>query len=340
MTTLQPAAARCRAVAAVVAGLLLSQAAIAQEVPRASRLTAAVRQGWIRFELSSGRVALKVVSRIGPLPGPISDAPRERLAIGRAMGGDATLDYDLATVEQEITIRFTSANRMEIRRVPQGDSKITPVEFDQPATGPVTLKVGAKDVREYRAASLWHLVLAEPAECRQSLVPLLNLLQPNWDLDKSGEEIRAVLLRMAEGASPADHKQWAEWVRQLGDDQFAKREAADQQLREAGRGVVSYLQQLDTTRLDVEQRFRIRRMVNALTTANGDDSPEQVASWLIGDASVWLAMLSSPEESTRKTAARQLGALRGGPITFDPAADAATRKKQIEALRPRIEGKG
>jgi hypothetical protein len=318
--------------AAVVAGILMGQSAGAQELPRADLLANAVRQGWIRFELSSGRVVLKAVRQIGTLPGRMSGTRQERLTIGRAVA-DATIDYDLTTLEEQISIRFSSASRMEIRRVPRGNSKITPVEFDQPATGLVRLKVGAKDVREYRAADLWHLVLAEPDECRQSLLPLLNLLQPNWDLVKTGDEVRAVLLRMAEGGKNPDQKRWAQWVQQLGDDQFAKREAADRQLREAGRVIVSYLQQLDSGRLDVEQRFRVRRIVNALTAASGNDSPEQVASWLFADPAVWLAMLSSPEESTRKTTARQLEAIRGGPVAFDPAADPETRKKQIEALK-------
>ena len=169
---------------------------------------------------------------------------------------------------------------MEIRRVPRGNPSSCRCEFIQPATGPVSLKVGSQDVREYRAASLWHLCVAEPAECRQSLLPLLNLLQPNWDLVKTGDEVRAVLLRMADGGNRPDQKRWAQWVRQLGDNQFSKREAADRQLREAGRAVVVYLQQLDPSRLDAEQRFRIRRIINALTAASGDDSPEQVASWL------------------------------------------------------------
>jgi hypothetical protein len=335
MGSLEKTAARRGGMAAVVAGILLGQPAIAQEVPQVTRLTAAVRQGWIRFELSSGRVVLKVVRQMGPLPGPISGTRRERLTIGPP-GVDATIDYDLTTLEEALSIRFSAGSRMEIRRVPRADSKITPVEFDQPATGPVILRVGAKDMREYRGASLWHLVLAEPVECRQWLLPLLNLLQPNWDLVKTGDEVRSVLLRMAEGGTRPDQKQWAQWVQQLGDDQFAKREAADRQLREAGRVVVSYLQQIEPGRLDAEQRFRIRRIINALTAASGDDSPEQVASSLFADPAVWLAMLSSPEESTRKTAARQLGAIRGGPVAFDPAADAETRKKQIEALQ----GKG
>ena len=324
--------------AAVAAAMIFGPSAVGQDLPRSTLLSNMVRQPWLRFEVSSGHVVLKVNRGIQTSSSTGSGTRKERLTI-RAAGADPALDYDLTTPDEEITIRFAAANRCEIRRTPKANLKVVAVEFIQPGTGPISLKIGQQDAREYRATTLWHLVLAEPTVCRESLLPLLGMLQPNWDLGKTADEIRAALLRMADAGNRPDHKQWAEWVKQLGDDQFSKREAADRQLREAGRTVVTYLRQLDPSRLDAEQQFRIRRIINALTASRGDDSPEQVASWLLGDPAVWLAILASEEESARKTAARQLGALLGGPIAFDPAADAGTRKKQIEALRGRIKDK-
>ena len=331
-------AARYAAIAAVLAWTILAQSAPGQELPRTMLLAKAVREFGVRFELTYGRVSLKVMRSIQTSTSSTSGPRRERFAI-RAVGGDSSMEYELTTAEQQISIRFSGANQLEIRRSPAGDLKLVAVEFNQPATGPVSLKIGQQGARELRAASLWHLLLAEPAECRQSLVPLLNLLQPKWELEKTRDEIRAILLRMAKSGSLPDQKRWAEWVQQLGDNRFAKREAADRQLREAGRAAVAYLQQLDPSRLDAEQQYRVRRIIQALTAGSGDDAPEQIASWLFGDASVWLAMLSGDEEPARKTAARQLGTLLGKPIQFDPAADAPTRKKQIEALRAGISGK-
>jgi hypothetical protein len=318
--------------------MMLAPSAPGQELPRTVLLANAVRQFGVHFELTYGRVWLKAMRSIQTSTSSTSGTRRERFAV-RAVGSDVSMDYELATAEQQILIRFTGANQLEIRRTPAGDSKVVAVDFNQPATGPVSLKIGRQGAGEFRAPSLWHLLLAEPAECRQSLVPLLRLLQPKWDLEKSRDEVRAILLRMAEGGSLPDQTRWAEWVKQLGDDRFAKREAADRQLREAGRAVVAYLQRLDPGRLDAEQQYRVRRIIQALTAGSGDDSPEQVASWLFGDASVWLAILSSDDQPARTTAARQLGLLLGKPIQFDPAADGPTRKKQIEALRAGLPGK-
>jgi len=337
MTASRRTAACCTAIA-VLAGMILGQSALGQELPRTVLLANAVRQYWVRFELTYGRVSLKAMRPIPTSTNSTSGTRRERFAI-RVAGGDPSMEYELTTPEQQVSIRFTSANQLEIRRSPVGDSKLVPVEFNQPATGPVSLKIGQQGARELRAASLWHLLLAEPAECRQSLVPLLDLLQPKWELEKTRDGVRATLLRMAGSGTLPDQTRWAEWVQQLGDNRFAKREAADRQLREAGRAAVAYLQQLDLSRLDAEQQYRVRRIIQAVTAGSADDSPDQIASWLFGDASVWLAMLSSDEEPARKTAARQLGTLLGKPIAFDPAADAPTRKKQIEALRAALPGK-
>ena len=107
-------------------------------------------------------------------------------------------------------------------------------------------------------------------------------------------------------------------------------------LRAANPAVLSYLQQVDFSRLDAEQQMRVKRIIDALSDRFGDDTPEQVATWLAGDASVWISLLTRSEPATRRQAAQQLVAMLGGPITVDPEADPATQKTQIEQLRLRI----
>jgi hypothetical protein len=75
-----------------------------------------------------------------------------------------------------------------------------------------------------------------------------------------------------------------------------------------------------------------------LSWQSGEDTADGVAAQLIADPDVWLVLLSRPEESTRRLAARQLAAILDQPIRFDPAADAPTRKAQLEQLRARIHG--
>ena len=213
------------------------------------------------------------------------------------------------------------------------------MEFYQPLQAKTVLKVGPEGKQQiYSAADLWHLFLAYPAETKQYLVPLLELLHPNWKLSESAASLEIELLRRAGNNETADRKHWAALVEQLGDESFAKRQAADRAIRAADPAVLNYLQQLDFSRLDAEQQFRVRRIIEALSERLGDDSPEQVASWLAGDPSIWLILLGRSEAATRRQAARQLAAMLGGPIPVDPEADPSTQKTQMEQLRLRIEG--
>ncbi len=102
--------------------------------------------------------------------------------------------------------------------------------------------------------------------------------------------------------------------------------------------MIFFLEELDFSRLDAEQQFRAGRITEALRERLGEDSPQQAASWLAGDATVWFSLLSRSEVATRRQAARQLSAMLGGPIPVDPDADPATQKTQLEQLRQRIGG--
>jgi hypothetical protein len=63
----------------------------------------------------------------------------------------------------------------------------------------------------------------------------------------------------------------------------------------------------------------------------------QIAVWLAGDPATWLVLLERPEASIRRTAARQLTALRGEPIAVDPTADPKTQARQRAQLRAKFE---
>ena len=107
-------------------------------------------------------------------------------------------------------------------------------------------------------------------------------------------------------------------------------------MRADGAAAVGYLRQLDTRRLDAEQRFRIRRIMDACVEDDKDDAAEDVAARLASDPTIWLALLERPNLEYRKTAAAQLARLLGGPIGVDPAADPASQKQQRDQLRARL----
>ena len=188
----------------------------------------------------------------------------------------------------------------------------------------------------FRARSIWRLLITQPKECQQHLLPLLEMLRPDWNLVDTAARVEQKLLQDATGDGVSNRARWAALVTQLGDESFAKREAADRALRTGNAGAVSYLRQLDVNRLDTEQQFRVGRIIEAMTVQNGDDSVEQAAAALAADPMVWCALLARSELSTRQTAARELVRLLGEPITVDPAAAPDTQKDRRELLRTRL----
>jgi hypothetical protein len=320
---------------ALVIGVLVAvpACAAADDLPETPILANAFRAGWLQFGIRSGRVTLDGSRGINVTTSSNGSIPREQLTI-RMAGGDPIVDYQLAASDEDLTVEMSSRNRWHVHRKPKGNSKIVPIEIDQPAQGAILVRVGDKQrERTLHVAGIWHLAVIEPEVAKEHVLPLVRFLERDWDLTKTVREIETALVAAASDPNRPNRRRWTEWVEQLGDSRFAKRESADRQLRESGRMVATFLQQLDPSRLDAEQQFRVRRITASLADSEGNDTPEQVAAWLAGDPSIWIAMLSRDDLTTRKLAARQLEALLGSPVSFDPAAEPAARKIQIEQLR-------
>ena len=322
----------------VLLGLLWSLPALAQAPPLTPTLTQATRNGWLRFQIVSGRIAL-ASSRYGNISSNSSSSGKtEKLSI-RFSNAGLSMTYEHSTSKEQFSVEITSGNRISIRRSGKEDSTIVPVQFTQALDEPIVLALGPDGKQQvYRAPTLWHLLIAQPDECRRHLVPLLELMRPDWKLAHTAAAMETALLRSASVGQLPDRQRWDRLVAQLADQRFAKRQAADRQLRAAGPIVLDYLRRLDFGRLEAEQQFRVRRIIASLSRQAGDDTPEQFTPRLVADPEIWLALLSRREESARRLAARQLEAILGRPIGFDPTAGPAVQKGQIEKLRARIRG--
>lgn len=163
------------------------------------------------------------------------------------------------------------------------------------------------------------------------MVPLIEFLHPSWQLVAQATSLEETLFRRARLGDRADRRQWAAWVDDLASPQFARRNAAERQLREQGPVVLPFLEHLDPSRLDAEQAYRLRALVDALSV-DSQDSGERVAVWLVEDELVWLALLDREDASKRRTALKQLETLTGHPIAFDVDAVPEVRRAQLEAL--------
>jgi hypothetical protein len=323
-------------IAASLIILLGSAAAWAEDH---TTLNAAIRGQWVQFNIVGGRINLQS-SQVGPIEtGPNSANRKDRLSI-RTENGETALAYEWLNAKEQFAIDACGSSRVTLRRAPKNDPQAAAVEFTQKPQGKAVLTLETEGNRQvFAAASLWHLFVLYPEAARKHLAPLLQTLQPNWKLAETADAIERELLRDAVNTPASDRSNWTRWVAQLGDENFARRQAADRALRAANPALLVYLQELDFNRLDAEQQFRIRRIIEAIALKINNDSPEQVASWLSGDPAIWLALLTRPDVSSRRIAAKQLAAILEAPLPVDPEADPASQKTRIDQLRAQLEAK-
>jgi hypothetical protein len=346
--------------------LLLSAAASAQDRNSMPTLNQAIRGQWLQFSIIGGRINLDG-SRIDNIETGVNNLSQKDLLNIRVENGETSMTYEWSNAKEQVSLNAGGC-RLHLRRGPKvaaedhkqklDDKEKPAVEPGKPDKAPepkskekkvlvdFTQTPGKKSVfileidgkqQVFAAAGLWHFFILYPEESRKYLAPLLQLLQPTWKLADQAAGIETELLRNTNYPIALDRSNWAHWVAQLGDESFARREAADRALRTANPALLVYLQQLDADHLDAEQQFRIRRIVELLSLKINNDAPEQAAAWLACDPSIWLALLNRPDVSTRRIAAKQLAAILEGPISVDPEADPASQKAQFDKLRARIE---
>ena len=143
----------------------------------------------------------------------------------------------------------------------------------------------------------------------------MEILHPSWQLGEIGTEIESQLFRRARSKHGQDHRRWAQLVDELASPVFTKRQNAERELSRAGQAVVPYLQNLDRRKLDAEQAYRVRSLVESMA-AGYEDSAERIVVWLAGDENVWLSLLNRTDPEQRRLAATRLSAILDQPLNF------------------------
>jgi len=321
------------AVATWIVALGAIDAARGEEFPKTPRLEEAFHARWIATAIVRGRIVVaggragstKLESKGG--------AGHEELAIRRGPAGRCpNVTYQWTDAQQRLKLEIDPSGRIHVLRSPVGDSGPSPVEFLQAPNDPLVLIVGSGEEAEVlRAESLWQMWIQRPDLCRQYLMPVMRLLGLSGRWDEVAKAIERALLESV--YTPPERKLWDELVAQLADERFARRQTADRQLRRIGPLLLAYLENLDPATLDAEQHYRIRRIVRWLKEEAELETSAQVATWLAGDPTTWLALLERNDEKVRRLAAQRLESLWGKPLPFDPGADNPARQRQLERLR-------
>ncbi len=293
------------------------------------------RINWVRFEILLGRFTV-ISSRYGPhrFASPENDDNEVHETL--TVNGDAQfadIRYERITPEQYLLVEHHPRRTTTIHQDPRGDSKLSSLRFTQTARGKLTLVVHSPaSRRQYSANSIWHLLLAEPELYRTELVPIFDLLRPDWRLIGTAEQIEASLFTAAQNAQPHANEQVSRLVAELAHSSFKRRQAADRDLRALGLTALPALNRLKASEIDAEQRMRIKRIEESFDLQTGD-TPERVATWLLEDRTIWVALLAHRDTVKRQAAAQYLNGVCPAPIGFNPLATEEQRRQQIERLQ-------
>jgi hypothetical protein len=307
-----------------------------QEAPVLGGLAA--QPGWAGFAVVGGRLAVldappRFEKRTGcaDADGQVS----ESICI-KSAGSVAAIHYEFVSPRERLTVEAVGSERVEIHRIPQDEDSPVELHLIQSPGREIVMTIGAgASRREFSAPTFWRLMLAEPDLVRDCLTPLLESLRPDWGLRRQAAAIEHRLFELAAVAPAPDAASWRAAVEELRDPRFIRREAADRVLRAAGQPLLPFLEQLDRSRMDAEQRARIVAIRQSLMQGE-EDSPPRVASRMLYDQSAWLILMAREDAGQRAAAARHLCKICPEAIAFDPQADQAVRRAQLKQLRQQL----
>jgi hypothetical protein len=316
------------------AGVLLAQGA---EPSGGGNLLSQVK--WLRLEVVGGRIVARSDrcshSRYSA-EASASGESRQTLNM-ESQASALVIRYEQIEADSRLTLDVGERGLLTISRSGSSPGDVE-IAYVQPASGKIRLTIGGQPPRTITADDLWQLLLTERELCREHLLPLLVTLRPNWRLDEQVDRVERALVERAGTDVLAQRGQWQAWVDDLAKDDFARRQAADQALRQLGQPVLAFLRGLDPARLDGEQRRRIRCILSDLPDGS-PDTPLRTAEWLAGDKRVWLALLARGELDQRIAAAEHLSHLYRRPLPFDPQGTAEVRRAQLAELAAKLADK-
>lgn len=318
-------------IATVLASLIATPCLSADDAAALeSRLS--IRLNWVQFTVVGGRITARTTYLDTNMSATSSDATGRRESMSLDVSaGVPSVQYRLITANERLSIEASGGERITIERTGAGGKRR--VEFVQLPGQPISFIVemdGSR--RSYQSQSIWQLMLEAPRDCQEHLLPLLDLMRPGWNLRTQTLTIEQLLLRTALKNKQHDYKQWERWVDQLGNPQFSQRQAAERRLVDAGPATRSFLMRFDRRKLDAEQRWRIRRVLDAIGELQ-EDTSERTADDLLTEPAVWLALFDRDDLGTRRTAAKQLRLLLGSETDVDPQGSPETRKGQAAKIR-------
>ena len=171
----------------------------------------------------------------------MGNSRRERLSIDLA-DGLPTVTYEQSAPEGKISVEIVRGDKIVIQQVPRSTGDHPTVIFVQPPEGAMRLTVAfGEQSKTYDASTIWHLLLMEPEVCRDYLVPLLQIMRPNWQLAQQSEQLEQLLCRGEIARAAINLGAWQTSVAALASPRYVDRERAQQRLLAEGPIVLPFL---------------------------------------------------------------------------------------------------
>lgn len=239
--------------------------------------------------------------------------------------------YELAWDEQEVVCEV---NRAELHVSRQGGGAERP-DFEFRQADALRLSVAEDDQRRlYVADDLWQLALIAGTDFDRTVAAATAILRPRWRLDREARAIRSQMLESARGAELPNISRWDELIAELASPRFAVRRAAERELIAQGGALAPYLNQVEVTSLDAEQRRRLANVQAALRPERFD-APARVAAAHLADAAAWIGVARGARGDDRRLALDAVNHLSPGTASLEQLIDADRTDAAWESLLSR-----
>lgn len=266
-----------------------------------------------------------------------SDERKEELRVDTS-GFTATVDYKLTTKSFQVFVNLDRGRELRLRRLPLEGATIIPFELHQAPEGKIVVTFGeGANARTSTFDTVWHLFVSQPDTAKNDVEPLLHLLRPGWSPTVTARAIEEELLKQAQAARSYDRKLWLTLVEHLAAADYVDREAADRRLRDLGKVTVPFLRSLDLSRLDAEQRYRIRAILRRYGAEDAEDNPVGAAEWLAADAEIWYALAARSTPPQRPIIRSQLAMLLGQPVALGETSTGEAWQAELLRIREQID---
>lgn len=273
-------------------------------------------QGNASFRMVLGRVALDPKRyRVGQFRFKKSDKPEDN-----PVDVLRTLTISLERGQPNLVLyRSTPTDRWMIEARGNGRCKIQythtqavyGLTWDQPASGLIKIELEQSGKKKhYTTMSLWHFRFEEPTIATQHIFPMLLKLEPNWNLELIAKETEERMEEVLQIQPQVTERQVQELMQEFSSNNASTRDRAHRELRTKGLAILTPLMMLDVNQLEMEQRLRVERLIQAMKPTT-DDTPNRLAAWLAGDYGVCQRVAAKLEGDAKKQGLAYLKGLSG-----------------------------